>query len=65
MSLKKKLAAFAALGVGSVPAYAVDEAAITAATTAATSAVNLTTSGVIAIAAIAFGLGIIVKWLAR
>tara|TARA_Y100001960_G_scaffold301297_1_gene351223 strand:- start:725 stop:943 length:219 start_codon:yes stop_codon:yes gene_type:complete len=62
----KVLWASVALTSGSAFAEAsANEAAITAAVNSGKSMVSLTTSGVIGIAALAFGLGMVVMWLRK
>ncbi|MFA0496638.1 hypothetical protein [Vibrio sp. 10N.222.54.B11] len=61
----KILFASVALTSGSAFAEGANETAITAAVDAGKSMVSLTTSGVIGIAALGFGLGMVVAWLRK
>ena len=59
-----KALAFGGLGA-SVQSFALEAADITAAVTSATSNVNTTIAGVVSVAALAFGVGLIVSWLRK
>ncbi|WP_146441625.1 hypothetical protein [Vibrio kanaloae] len=61
----KILVASVALTSGSAFAEGANETAITAAVEAGKGMVQLTTSGVIGIAALGFGLGMVVAWLRK
>ncbi|WP_192890637.1 hypothetical protein [Vibrio bathopelagicus] len=61
----KILVASVAVTSGSAFAEGANETAITAAVDAGKSMVSLTTSGVIGIAALGFGLGMVVSWLRK
>ncbi|MEZ8195655.1 MULTISPECIES: hypothetical protein [Vibrio] len=65
--LNNKLLAASVLVTASGSAFAegANETAITAAVDAGKSMVSLTTSGVIGIAALGFGLGMVVSWLRK
>lgn len=68
MSIKKnalKVVAVTGAVVASVPAFADNAEAINAAVTAASGEVGLVTAGVISIAALGFGLGMVVSWLRK
>lgn len=62
---KNRFAQVAAISMASAPAFADNTAAITDAVTAGQSLVSLTTAGVIGIAALGFGLGMVVSWLRK
>ncbi len=51
--------------VGSVPSFAITGADITAAVTSATTNVGSTMAGVISVAALCFGAGLIIRWLSK
>ncbi|MFL7028345.1 hypothetical protein [Vibrio cyclitrophicus] len=67
MKKLRHLAIVAAVAAASSPAFAegANETAITSAVEAGKSMVGLTTSGVIGIAALGFGLGMVVSWLRK
>ena len=65
MANNKILLASVALTSSSAFAEGANETAITAAVDAGKSMVSLTTSGVIGIAALGFGLGMVVAWLRK
>ena len=68
MSIKKTaLKVLAATGatLAAVPAFATNTEAITTAVSAASGDVGLVTAGVISIAALGFGLGMVVSWLRK